>query len=40
MKPTMKSTIQTKLELDSSDVSPIKSEVMEETSDKVPPSFS
>ena len=36
MKPTMKSTIQTKLEFDSSDMSPIKSEVMKETSDKVP----
>ena len=35
-----KSTIQTKSEFDSSDVSPIKSEVMEENSDKVPPSFS
>ena len=35
-----KSTIQTKLEFDSSDVSPIKSEVMEENSDKVPSSFS
>ena len=35
-----KSTIQTKLEFDSSDVSPIKSEVMVENSDKVPPSFS
>ena len=29
MKPTVKSTIQTKLEFDSSDVSPIKSEVLE-----------
>ena len=36
MKPTMKSTIKTKLEFDSSDMSPIKSEVMKETSDKVP----
>ena len=35
-----KSTIQTKLEFDSSDVSPIKGEVMEENSDKVPSSFS
>ena len=35
--PTMKSTIQTKLEFDSSDVSPMKTE---ETSDKVSPSFS
>ena len=35
--PAMKSTIQTKLEFDSSDVPPMKSE---ETSDKVPPSFS
>ena len=35
-----KSTIQTKLEFDSSDVSPIKSEVMVEKSDKVPQSFS
>ena len=35
-----KSTIQTKLEFDSSDVSPIKSEVMVESSDKVPLSFS
>ena len=35
-----KSTIQTKLEFDSSVVSPIKSEVMVENSDKVPPSFS
>ena len=35
-----KSTIQTKLEFDNSDVSPIKSEVKVENSDKVPPSFS
>ena len=35
-----KSTNQTKLEFDSSDVSPIKSEVMEENSGKVPSSFS
>ena len=35
-----KSTIQTKLEFDSSDMSPIKSEVMVEKSDKVPQSFS
>ena len=40
MKPTVKSTIQTKVEFDSSDVSPIKSEVLEKkNSDKVPPSF-
>ena len=38
--PTMKSTIQTKLEFDSSDVPPMKTEVTEETSDKIPSSFS
>ena len=41
MKPNkIKSTIQTKLEFNSSDVSHEKSEAMEENSDKVPPSFS
>ena len=35
-----KSTIQTKLDFDSSHVSPIKTEVMEGNSDKVSPSFS
>ena len=35
-----KSKVQTKLQFDSSDVSPIKTEVIEEDSGKIPPSFS